>query len=77
MIGYLRFIYVARKQMFARYFPRLHKVLHHHRDDLLLIIFAGVLLGGRLGHVIIYNFSYYLHHPQHIFAFREGGMSFI
>lgn len=49
----------------------------HHRDDLLLCVFAGVLLGGRLGHVIIYNFSYYIHHPQNIFAFRQGGMSFI
>ena len=77
IIGYCRFVYVAHKQLFARYFPRLHKVLHQQRDDLLLLIFAGVLLGGRLGHVIIYNFPYYLHHPQDIFAFRQGGMSFI
>lgn len=36
----------------------------------------GVLLGGRLGYVLFYNFSYYLANPLKIFAVWEGGMSF-
>lgn len=43
-----------------------------------LIVFAafGVFLGGRLGYVLFYNFSYYLTHPEKIIAVWEGGMSF-
>ncbi len=40
--------------------------------------FIGVLLGGRLGYVLFYNFSYYLAHPIEIiapFSF-EGGFKF-
>lgn len=36
----------------------------------------GVLLGGRLGYVFFYNFSYYLHYPLEILATWHGGMSF-
>lgn len=43
----------------------------------MIFIFLWVLLGGRLGHVIIYDFSYYLSHPGEIFQVRQWGMSFI
>lgn len=36
----------------------------------------GILLGGRLGHVVFYGFTYYLQHPLDILKFRDGGMSF-
>ncbi len=45
-------------------------------SDLLFYCVLGVILGGRLGYVLFYNFSYYLSHPLHIFAVWEGGMSF-
>lgn len=45
-------------------------------DDLLLAIFIGVIVGGRLGYVLIYNPSYYLAHPGEIIAVWQGGMSF-
>ncbi len=47
-----------------------------HLDNLNLALIAGVILGGRLGYVLFYNFSYYLHHPAQIFATWQGGMSF-
>jgi phosphatidylglycerol---prolipoprotein diacylglyceryl transferase len=31
--------------------------------DLLFFLFVGLLLGGRLGYVLFYNLSYYLHNP--------------
>lgn len=35
--------------------------------------FFGVLLGGRLGYVIFYNFEYYLAHPTEVvWPFRDG-----
>ena len=45
-------------------------------EDMLPWIVAGVVLGGRLGYVLFYNFSYYLAHPLQIFYLWEGGMSF-
>lgn len=45
-------------------------------DDALFYGMLGVILGGRLGHVLFYQFGYYLDHPLHIFAIWEGGMSF-
>ena len=36
----------------------------------------GTILGGRLGYVLFYNFSFYLEHPGKIFALWDGGMSF-
>lgn len=45
-------------------------------DDALFYGMLGVILGGRLGHVLFYQFGYYLEHPLHTFAIWEGGMSF-
>lgn len=45
-------------------------------DDLLTYVALGVIIGGRLGYVVFYNFSYYLTRPLEIFAIWEGGMSF-
>ncbi|MBL6665027.1 MAG: prolipoprotein diacylglyceryl transferase [Rickettsiales bacterium] len=45
-------------------------------DDWVMWAVGSVLIGGRLGYVLFYNFSYFLHHPLEIFAFWNGGMSF-
>jgi phosphatidylglycerol:prolipoprotein diacylglycerol transferase len=45
-------------------------------DDLLLYMTLGVVLGGRLGHVLFYMPGYYLQHPAEIPAVWNGGMSF-
>ncbi|MFZ4762164.1 MAG: prolipoprotein diacylglyceryl transferase [Alphaproteobacteria bacterium] len=45
-------------------------------DDFLSFAILGVLLGGRLGYVLFYNFSFFLEHPAHILQIWEGGMSF-
>ncbi len=44
--------------------------------DLLFYIALGVVLGGRLGYVLFYNFGYYLKHPIEIVFIWTGGMSF-
>jgi phosphatidylglycerol:prolipoprotein diacylglycerol transferase len=44
--------------------------------DILFYIALGVILGGRLGYVLFYNFGYYLRHPVEIFYVWTGGMSF-
>ncbi len=38
-------------------------------------IIVGVLVGGRLGFVLLYNPSYYFSHPREIFFVWQGGMA--
>jgi phosphatidylglycerol:prolipoprotein diacylglycerol transferase len=45
-------------------------------DDLLLWITLGVVLGGRIGYVLFYNFGFYLEHPLRALEIWQGGMSF-
>lgn len=45
-------------------------------DDLLLYMTLGVVLGGRLGFVLLYEIGYYIHHPAEIVQVWRGGMSF-
>ncbi|MCX6823975.1 MAG: prolipoprotein diacylglyceryl transferase, partial [candidate division SR1 bacterium] len=77
LVGYLFFHRIAKKNVFGTKFPRLQTFLQKDIDDLILCIFLGVLLGGRVGHVVIYDLQYYLSHPGEIFQIRRGGMSFI
>ena len=44
-------------------------------QDIILWCIVGLILGGRLGYVFFYNFSYYFHHPLEIllpFEFGNG-----
>lgn len=45
-------------------------------DELLLWVAAGVIIGGRLGHVLFYQSGYYFANPLEILAIWKGGMSF-
>lgn len=45
-------------------------------DGFLLWATLGVVLGGRAGYVLFYNFGYYLQNPAEVFAVWQGGMSF-
>ena len=45
-------------------------------DNLITYIIISILLGGRIGYVLFYNFGYYLSNPFDIFKIWEGGMSF-
>jgi phosphatidylglycerol:prolipoprotein diacylglycerol transferase len=45
-------------------------------DDLLLMMTLGVVLGGRLGFVLLYEPGHYLSHPADIVAVWKGGMAF-
>jgi len=45
-------------------------------DDLISYIIISIILGGRFGYIIFYNFAYYFNNPIDIFKIWEGGMSF-
>lgn len=45
-------------------------------DDLVFYGAMGVILGGRLGYILFYNFNQFLNDPLLIIRIWEGGMSF-
>jgi phosphatidylglycerol---prolipoprotein diacylglyceryl transferase len=45
-------------------------------DDYITYLIIGLILGGRLGYVLFYNFDYYLDNFFDIFKIWHGGMSF-
>ena len=45
-------------------------------DDLIVYIIFGIIIGGRLGYVLLYNLKYYLENVSEILMIWNGGMSF-
>ncbi|MFC3031871.1 prolipoprotein diacylglyceryl transferase [Pseudoalteromonas fenneropenaei] len=45
-------------------------------SDLLFYGMLGVILGGRVGYVLFYQFQYFLENPMYLFRVDQGGMSF-
>ena len=45
-------------------------------DDYITFLILGIIIGGRLGYVFFYNFSYYSTNLLDIFKIWQGGMSF-
>ena len=70
--AYMRFI-VARDAFWAKDQPRPSPL---QVDDLIVYVAFGVILGGRLGHVVFYDFSHFLRHPLDVLMLWKGGMAF-
>ncbi len=45
-------------------------------DDFVVWITFGIILGGRVGYVLFYNFSHFASHPIEMLQLWNGGMSF-
>ena len=45
-------------------------------DDYITYLIIGIILGGRVGYILFYNFKYYLLNPFEILMIWNGGMSF-
>ena len=45
-------------------------------DDFITYVIVGIIIGGRLGYVLFYNYSYYADNLFAIFKIWQGGMSF-
>jgi phosphatidylglycerol:prolipoprotein diacylglycerol transferase len=73
LLGFVLFILLGRYRI--RNNPR-PVFTYEMLDDTMFYGVLGVIVGGRLGHVLFYQLGYYLEHPLQIFAIWEGGMSF-
>lgn len=45
-------------------------------DDFIVWVTLGIILGGRVGYVLFYNFPHFREHPIEILQLWNGGMSF-
>ena len=52
------------------------KKLFNLFDDLITYLIIGIILGGRIGYIVLYNFNYYLENLSEILIIWHGGMSF-
>lgn len=61
-----------------KYFNKIEKVFDEKKlsDDFFTYSVLSVIIGGRIGYVLFYNFLFYFKHPIDIFKVWEGGMSF-
>lgn len=44
-------------------------------DFITLVALFGVVMGGRLGYMLLYNFDDFIHHPWIFFLLNQGGMA--
>ena len=72
ILGFISTFLLVRHQI-KKY--ALHDLKQHY-DNLNSILIISMIIGGRLGYVLFYNFFYYLEHPLEIAAIWHGGMSF-
>ena len=73
LIGFLAFLGLGKYQIKHKtWFGWNNQML----DDALFYGALGVILGGRIGYVLFYQFSNFLQHPLDIFKIWQGGMSF-
>ena len=69
IVGILLGWYLAKKIL-------INNDIKDNFDDYITYVIIGLILGGRLGYVLFYNFDYYLNNFFDIFKIWQGGMSF-
>ena len=69
-------IYAKKIIRKIRYNNTLHYLKVDDFDEFIFYLVIGIILGGRLGYVLIYNYNYYIENLIEIFFIWNGGMSF-
>ena len=73
ILGWIYAIKIIKEMVRKHNFTMIKKTVF---DDLIIYLIIGIVLGGRLGYVIFYNFEYYSRNLFEILKLWEGGMSF-
>ena len=76
VLAYCFLLFVWKKKYFHR-FPKLQNLLENDLETLFIILILWVLIWWRLGHVLIYDFQYFIDNPLDIFKIWQWWMSFI
>ncbi len=69
MLSFLLGYYLMRKMYIQENKPE------KDVDAIFLFVFAGTILGARIGHCLFYDPAYYLSHPLEIFKVWQGGLA--
>lgn len=77
VIGYGLLYMIGRTNFFADKQPNIHTALTKDLDTIIILIIIGVMLGGRIWYVIIYERQYFAQNLEQILAIRTWWMSFI
>lgn len=72
LIGFASAWWLAQRRARRPQYP----VAREQVDDLIFYAAMGVVLGGRCGYVLFYNFDRFLQEPLWLLRVWEGGMSF-
>ena len=64
------------KKIIFQKFQKTHNEISKKFDDLIAYLIFAIIIGGRAGYVIFYNFEFYFFNPIDILKIWEGGMSF-
>ncbi len=72
VIGFLASYFIVRNESRRRNLGMDNEAV----ADFIFCLAIGVVIGGRLGYVLFYDFASYLANPLNIFAIWQGGMSF-
>ncbi len=75
-LSYLAGIIIGWRLLRRRADVSAENISADHIDDFLVWATLGIILGGRFGYVLFYNFQYFAAHPGEILAMWRGGMSF-
>lgn len=71
------FLYIIwKKQIFSK-FPKLQNLLENDLETLFIVLILWVLIWWRLGHILIYDFHYFIDNPLDTFKIWQWWMSFI
>ena len=76
ILAYFFLLFIWKKQYFHK-FPKLQNLLENDLETLFIILILWVLIWWRLGHVLIYDFQYFIDNPLDAFKIWQGWMSFI
>ena len=70
ILGQLYIKNIIKVQNYKNYITNIHI------ESFLIWAMLGIIIGGRLGYIIFYNFSFYINSPIKILYVWQGGMSF-
>ena len=76
ILAYFFLYFIWGKEYFHK-FPKLQNLLENDLENLFIILILWVLIWWRLGHVLIYEFQYFIDNPLDIFKIWQWWMSFI
>lgn len=74
-VAYLLGFIVAAALLYVYHKKNKSPLNTEDQTTLITALILGVLIGGRLGYIILYDFGSFLKNPLHLFAIWKGGMS--